>query len=82
MGTARNHINNGHLVTVYIEIINLICTDFSHLYKAFAGNHNELFRLGVVPVLTFCNARLGNVYTYLPGILCSYNFSKASSGYR
>ena len=53
--------------------------DATFLDKAVTGDDDEEFPLGVVPVLTFCDAGFGNVYRELAVVSCLEEFGKGTA---
>ena len=67
MGVAGEHVDALDVVARDFKLKDFICPQFTLLYQAVTGDHNEELPLGVVPVLAFGDAGLGDVDGYLTG---------------
>ena len=76
MSVAREHDDRLDLFTAYFVVQDFIRAFLAHLDEPMAGNHDELLPLRVVPMLSFRDARLGNVDAYLTAIQRVYQFGK------
>ena len=71
VGITGEHVHGLYLVTAYLELDDFISTELALLYLAMTGNDDEELPLGVVPMLAFGDAGLGNVHTEL-SVLCGF----------
>ena len=79
VGVTGKHNNRLYFVAAYLKVENFICAFFSHLDKSAAFHNDELFPLGVVPVLAFGDAGLGNVDADLATIGSVDQFSERAA---
>ncbi len=69
------------VVTIYLPLQHFAfgIVEVALLDEAVAFHHNELFKFGVVPVLAFGDAGLGDVDTHLTGIEGMYQLGEAAT---
>ena len=67
MRVAWEHVDGLDMVAIYFpfEDFAVGVIEISLLNESVAFDDNELLELGVMPVLTFCDAGLGDVYADL-----------------
>lgn len=58
---TRNHINRFNLISANLKFHSFPCVDISLLNQTMAMYNNELFPLGVVPMLPLGDSGLGNI---------------------
>jgi len=65
VGIARQHVDSLNLIPKDLELYDLVGAQLALLDQPMAGDYNEELPLGVVPVLAFGDARLGDVDAHL-----------------
>ena len=65
---SRQHVHSLDIVARDLEFDHFVGTELAFLDQAMAGDDDEELPLGVVPVLAFGDARLGNVDGHLAGV--------------
>ena len=68
VGIAREHDDRLDFVTTHFVVEDFVGTFLAELDEAVARDDDELFPLGVVPMLTFGDAGLGDVDAYLSAV--------------
>ncbi len=68
VGVAGEHMDGFDFVAADLELQDFVRADPALLDKAVTGNNDEELPLGVVPVLTFGNARFGDIDTHLADV--------------
>lgn len=68
VGIAGEHDDGLDFVTTHLVVEDFVGTFLAELDEAVAGDDDELFPLGVVPMLALGDAGLGDVDAYLSAI--------------
>ena len=68
MGVAGEHMYALNVVASDFKLYDFICAEFTLLDKAVTADNDEELPLGVVPMLSFCDARLADVYRDLTAV--------------
>ena len=79
MGVAREHDDGLDFVTTHLVVEDFVSAFLAELDKAVARDDNELFPLGVVPMLTLGDAGLGDVDAYLSAVEGVNQFGERST---
>ena len=79
MRPAGLHVNALDLITRNLILFDLAVFEIAHLNQAMAMNHNEDLPLVLVPVLTFSDTWLADVYTHLPMVERADQFREAAA---
>ena len=79
VGVAREHYHTLNFIATHLIIKHFVGALFAHLYQAVSAHHDELFPLGVVPVLTFGDARFADVDTHLSAFDCADKFGERAA---
>ena len=80
VGVTREHDDRLYFVTTYFIVQYFICAFLAKLDKSVTCNHNKLFPLGIVPMLTFSDAWFGNIYAYLSTVESVYQLGERAAG--
>ena len=65
---ARQHVDALDVVAAHFKLYDFICAQFAFLNQSMTTNHDEKFPFGIMPMLTFGDARLADVDAYLTAI--------------
>ena len=68
VGIAGEHDDGLDFVTTHLVVEDFVGTFLAELYEAVARDDDELFPLGVVPMLALGDAGLGDVDAYLSAV--------------
>ena len=79
VGIARQYLYYFYLIATNLKIQHFIRSDFPELNQTVTADYHKLFVLRMVPVLSFRNSRLRDVYRELPPVGSPDNFGKATS---
>ena len=78
MRIARQHLYYFYFITAHLKVQHLIRSDFPELNQSVTADNHKLFVLRMVPVLSFRDSRLRDVYRELPPVGSPDNFGKAT----
>ena len=76
VGVAWQHVDCFYLVSADFKVQHLVASDSTLLDEAVAAHYDEEFPFGVMPVLSFGDARLADVDADLSAVECVNEFSK------
>ena len=76
VSVSWKHVNCLDLFSAHFKFDHFICTDLPFLNQAVTGNNDKELPLSVMPMLSFCDPRLGDVYAELSMIGCLQQLSK------
>ena len=79
MRPTGNHVNRFNFFSTDLELHRLAGIDIPLPDQTVAVNYDEQLPLGIVPMLSFCNARSGNIYADLSAIGCMQLFGKTAA---
>ena len=82
MRIAGEHVDGLDVIAIYLPLQHFAfrIVEVALLDEAVARHHNELLKLGVVPVLALGNAGLGDIDTHLTGIKGMHQLGEAATG--
>ena len=79
VGISRQHVDSLNLLPAHFKFDYFIRANLSLLDQAMTGNNNEEFPFAIMPVLSLCNSRLGDIHAELTMVGGLQQLSKASS---
>lgn len=80
MGVAGEHDDTLDFVTTHLVVEDFVGAFLAELDEAVAGDDDELFPLGVVPMLALGDAGLGDVDAYLSAVEGVNQFGERAAG--
>ena len=80
MGIAREHDDGLDFVTTHLVVEDFVSAFLAKLDEAVARDDDELFPLGVVPMLALGDAGLGDVDAYLSTVEGVDEFGERAAG--
>ena len=80
MGIAGEHDDGLDFVTTHLVVEDFVSAFLAELDEAVTRDDDELFPLGVVPMLTFGDAGLGDVDAYLSAVEGVDQFGERTAG--
>ena len=80
MRVSGEHMNCLYLLAAHLEVEHFFRADLPLLDQRLAGNHNEEFPLGMMPMLTLGDSGLGDIHAELAAVLGTQQLRKAAPG--